>query len=232
MSNRLQKNYSLPEGKRADAHAKATKARRLKYLIALLLVGALVATIFGVGLLMKNFKKDAAPEKKMVQQITVLTPPPPPPPPPPQEQIEEPEVLEEPIKADTQAPPDDAADQSPSQDLGVDAEGGAGGDSFGLVGRKGGQGLLGGGGYEQTVRQEINEFILADERLKRMDYVAVLTLKIADDGGFEQFNVEIVNGDAEAGDLIRKILQTKRKLAKPRPLEAASVVKLRVKSVL
>jgi protein TonB len=168
----------------------------------------------------------------MVQQITVLTPPPPPPPPPPQEQIEEPEVQEEPIKDETQAPPDDAAEQSPAQDLGVDAEGGAGGDSFGLVGRKGGQGLLGGGGYEQHVRQEINEFILEDARLKRMDYVAVLTLKIGDGGEFEQFEVEIVNGNTEAADIIRKILRDKRKLAKPRPLEAASVVKLRVKSVL
>jgi hypothetical protein len=44
--------------------------------------------------------------------------------------------------------------------------------------------------------------------------------------------VEIVSGEQQAGDIIRKILKDKRKLAKPRPLEAASVVKLRIKSVL
>jgi hypothetical protein len=82
------------------------------------------------------------------------------------------------------------------------------------------------------VRQEINEFILEHERLKHMDYIAMLTLRIGEGGEFESFEVEIVSGAPEAGDIIRKILRDKRKLAKPRPLEAASVVKLRIKSIL
>jgi hypothetical protein len=65
-----------------------------------------------------------------------------------------------------------------------------------------------------------------------MDYIAVLTLKIGDGGEFEQYEVEIVSGDKQAGDIIKKVLSEKRKLARPRPLEAASVVKLRIKSVL
>jgi protein TonB len=203
----------------------------LKYLPALLVVLVIICAILFAGFLMKFLHKDAGPQKKMVQQITILTPPPPPPP-PPEERIKEPEVQEEKIKEETETPPEDSQEPSASPDLGVDAEGGAGGDSFGLVGKKGGQGLLGGGGYEQHVRQEINEFILENERLKHMDYTAVLTLKIGDGGEFEQYEVEIVSGDKLAGDLIRKILTNKRKLAKPRPLEAASIVKLRIKSVL
>jgi hypothetical protein len=65
-----------------------------------------------------------------------------------------------------------------------------------------------------------------------MDYIAVVTLKIKDSGEFEQFDVEISSGDQAAADIIRKILQEKRRLSKPRPLEAASVVKLRIRSVL
>lgn len=208
------------------------KSKWLKYLPVLLALLVVVAAVVAVVLLVKIFHKEPAPQKKMVQQITMIKPPPPPPPPPPQEEIKEPEVQEEMIKDETQAPPDDSTEPSPNQDLGIDAEGAAGGDSFGLVGRKGGQGLLGGGGYEQHVRQEINEFILENERLKHMDYIAVLKLKIGDGGEFEQFEVEIVSGDQQAGDIIRKILSEKRKLAKPRPLEAASIVKLRIKSVL
>ncbi|HAZ42809.1 MAG TPA: TonB-dependent receptor, partial [Methylococcaceae bacterium] len=42
--------------------------------------------------------------------------------------------------------PEQAEEPPPGENLGVDADGAAGGDSFGLVGKKGGSGFLGGGG--------------------------------------------------------------------------------------
>jgi periplasmic protein TonB len=203
----------------------------LRFLPAILIVLLIGLAIIGGVYLKDIFHKDDAPQKKMVQQITMMNPPPPPPPPPPKEEIEEPEVEEEPIEEETEAPPDEAAEQAPAQEA---SEGAAtGNDGFGLAKNTGrGWGLGAGGGYEQHVRQEINEFILEHERLKHMDYIAMLTLRIGEGGEFESFEVEIVSGAPEAGDIIRKILRDKRKLAKPRPLEAASVVKLRIKSIL
>lgn len=204
----------------------------MKKLPLLLAVLALVAVVGGAVWLSKSFHKEPAEQKKMVQQVTIMTPPPPPPPPP--EPVKQPELKEEEIVPEeaTDTPPEPGPDESASADLGVDAEGGAGGDSFGLVGKKGGRGILGGGGYEQLVRQEINEFILENPRLKHMEYVATITLHIADSGEFEQFDVELISGDPEALAVLKKALAEKRRLSRARPLEAASLVKLRVKSVL
>jgi hypothetical protein len=192
----------------------------------------LIALALVVGLYLKKlFHTDEPQQKKMVQKITVLNPPPPPPPPPPKEEIKEPEVKEEPIKKEAEAPPKDTPEEAAAPEAAAGAA--TGNDSFGLgknTGRAWGGGT--GGAYEQSVRQEINEFILENARLKHMDYIVMLTLKIGDGGEFEQFDVETVNGDKQAADIIRKILTDKRKLAKPRPLEAASSVKLRIKSVL
>jgi len=203
----------------------------LKFLPAAAIV-ILVVIALVVGLYLKKlFHTDEPQQKKMVQQITMLNPPPPPPPPPPKEEIKEPEVKEEPIKEETEAPPQDSPDEAAPPEAAAGAA--VGNDGFGLgknTGRGWGSGT--GGAYEQHVRQEINEMITESARLKHMDYVAMLTLKIGDGGEFEQSEVEIVSGDKQAGDIIRKILADKRKLTKPRPLEAASVVKLRIKSVL
>ena len=94
-------------------------------------------------------------------------PPPEPPPPPPEEKIEEP------LPQDTpeEAPPDDAA---PAEQLGLDAEGVAGSDGFGLAARKGGQGLgLGGAAfawYTALLKDSILDALSADERLRRGTY--------------------------------------------------------------
>ncbi|WP_052700215.1 hypothetical protein [Methylocucumis oryzae] len=71
-----------------------------------------------------------------------------PPPPPKVEKPPEPEVkneVEQP-EPEPEEPLPDVADEPPPGDLGLDAEGTAGSDGFGLAARKGGRGLLGGGG--------------------------------------------------------------------------------------
>lgn len=223
-----------PLSKRNPDDQKSSKARLKKYMPALLVVAAGVVLLICIVLAIKLFPKEKGPQRKMVQQITMIKAPEPEPEPPPKEEIKEPELKEEPIKDETEAPPDDEQQQeeAPNNEASADAQ--SGNDVFGQQ-RNTGRGWSpggGGGGYEQHVRAEINEFITDNDRLKRLDYIAEVTLKIAESGEFEQFDVEIVSGDKEAGDLIRTVLKNKRKLAKPRPLEAPSVVKLRVKSVL
>ncbi|MBI5041244.1 MAG: hypothetical protein HZB57_08620 [Gammaproteobacteria bacterium] len=137
------------------------------------IIGTLV--VLGVGVFMVFVVRDfldtpATAPKKGPQQITLLTPPPPP---PPVERPPEPEVQEE-VKVEEPEPvddlPEEAADEPPpGADLGVDAEGGAGGDGFGLIGRKGGRGLLAGAGdpfvaYAMRVQKNIEDrlYELAD----------------------------------------------------------------------
>ena len=83
------------------------------------------------------------PKKKSFQMVTLLAPPPP----PKLEKIPPQETSQEKIQNDDMAQPNAPADQAneqpPAQNLGVDAEGGSGSDGFGLEGRKGGQGLIG-----------------------------------------------------------------------------------------
>jgi periplasmic protein TonB len=204
----------------------------LKYLPAAIGVAIVVVALVAAMLLKKYFHIEKADQKKQIQQVTIIAPPPPPPP-TPKEEIKEPEVKEDiPEDKPEEAAPDNNAEAPPGQDLGVDADGGAGGDAFGLVGKKGGHGLLGGSGYEQSVRQEINEAVLENQRLKHMEYIAVVNLKLTDSGEFERFDVEMVSGSSEAKALIEETLRKKHRMSKPRPLEAASLVKLRIKSVL
>ena len=204
----------------------------LKYLPAAIGVAIAIAAVIAALLLRSFFHVEKSEQKKQIQQITIIAPPPPPPP-PPKEEIKEPEVKEDiPEEKPDQAAPENDAEAPAGEDLGVDADGAAGSDGFGLVGKKGGHGLLGGSGYEQVVRQEINEAIIENQRLKHMQYVAIVNLKLSDSGEFESFDVEMVSGDNEAKAMLEETLRKKHRMSKPRPLEAAGLVKLRIKSVL
>lgn len=190
---------------------------------------ALVALALCAVLLLKHFfGGEQVQQKKMVQQITVITPPPPPPPPP--EQIKPPEVKEQ-IKEETppEKPQEQQADKSPAPEQDPNASGE--GPTI-AAGTGGGIGVGAGGAYEQYIRHEINDWIVENPKLKHMDYVAMLTLQIGTEGDIEQCDVEIISGDAVAGDILKKLLSERRKFSKSRPLEAASSVKLRIKSVL
>lgn len=175
--------------------------------------GALVLSLifYGIVLLREKFAKPETTPKKIVQQITLLTPPPPPPPPPeppkPEEQVEE----EIPDETPPETPPDQPnSDQPPAgADLGVDAEGGAGGDGFGLVGRKGGRDFMastGSGSYTGAIKEKINSLLSDDDQLKYMKYSAKLKIWIAGDGKVERFEVEQVVGDKNAKMLIEKAM--------------------------
>jgi periplasmic protein TonB len=209
---------------------KPSKKKWLKYVPAVLGATVFIAAI-GVALLLKQFlHKDNVQQKKMVQQVTILTPPPPP---PPKEEIKPPEVEEEiPEELPEEPVPEQGPDPSPGEELGVDADGAAGGDGFGLVAKRGGRGLLGAGGYELFVRQELNELFSEDAQLNHQAYVAVVTLWIDEGGNFTRIQVEQREGAPEVEKLLQAALEKKRKLSRPRPLEAADRITLRLKSVL
>lgn len=117
--------------------------------IALLIVflGAGVYVIWGV------LSDDSSGRKKHTAIVTLLRPPPPPPvkekppePEPVKEIAKRQEVIDPGPVPKSEAPQRSEADNAPAGDkLGLDAEGTAGGDAFGLIGKKGGRSILAGG---------------------------------------------------------------------------------------
>lgn len=118
--------------------------------VALVIIG-------GIGFVAKVMLSDTgAPRKNKITTVSLVKPPEPPkekpPEPEPPKDIPKPQQMDTPTMEQPQDAPqqaNNAPDDAPpaGSDLGVDAEGGAGSDGFGLVGRKGGRAItLGGGG--------------------------------------------------------------------------------------
>src|SRR5262249_32779612 len=138
--------------------------------------------------LIRSFVNSApAPQKKVVQEIHVIRPPPPPPeepppPPPPEEKVDVPEPEQPPDP--TEAPP-------PGEQLGVDAEGAAGADGFGLAARPGGRELLGSGGsayawYAGLLKNEILGHLQDDVEARKGSYSVLIRVWVRNDGVIER----------------------------------------------
>lgn len=202
----------------------------LKYLPNLLIILAIFGAIFLSLYFKKLFFKEDVKQKKVIQEITVIAPPPPPPPPPevpPEPEVEE--VVEEEIEEPT---PDDTPDESISEDLGLDAEGEAGSDNFGLVGKKGGSGLLGGGGYGAYIKSEVNKAIIKDKKLRSLAYKAKITVWVNDDGSFLRYEVTIIDGDQSAKPALEDFLARMEKLSRSKPFEEDNWYTFRITSVI
>src|SRR5262249_9565009 len=146
--------------------------------VPLLLVGVGIVT-FATQFL----GQDAKPQKKVVQ-VQVFRPPPPPPP-----KIEEPPPP--PPPEDVKLPdPEPVADAPDVPDipgpLGLDADGVAGSDAFGLVGRRGGNDLIGGDGryrsYANHVKDALLDYLTTREDVRRASYSIVVQVWVAADG--------------------------------------------------
>jgi len=124
--------------------------------------------------------------REVPQIVQLIRPPPqeaPPPPPPP------PEKVEEPLPQD-QPDPTPAPDAAPEQ-LGLDAEGTAGSDAFGLAARRGGADLLGTGNaifghYTSLLKDAIQDKLSEDERIRRGSYTVAVRIWLAGDGSVER----------------------------------------------
>jgi len=151
-------------------------AKWKKRLPAIFGVAFVVAVGLGASLFIKSFMQGHkhAPERK-IQQITLVKPPPPPPPPkiekPPEPKVKQEVNIPEPKPMDKIPKPD----LPPPGDLGLDTEGGAGSDAFGLIGRKGGRGLLSGAGdpkviYASKLQREIEDALSQIDALRSFAY--------------------------------------------------------------
>jgi protein TonB len=211
-----------------------------------LLIGAVLSLALAVGVyLLKDLFQKPPSTKRTVQQITVLQPPPPPPPPPEvkppppevkEEKIEEPEP--EPEKEPEPAP--EEAQEPPGDQLGVDGDGAAGSDAFGLAARKGGRSLLGGtagstilwygGQIKRGLEDELHP-LLADTQARKNSYAVTLDIWIGPDGRVSRVELSGGSGRPEVDQAIRAALPRLRlSLQKPPPENMPQPVRIRLTS--
>lgn len=215
----------------------------LRFLPLLIAIAATLLIAVAVYFLQDMFRKPAQ-AKKQIQQVTLIQPPPPPPPPPPEqkppEPEPEPEKLPEPEKEPEPAP--EPAEEPAGEELGVDAEGGAGGDGFGLMGKKGGRGLLGGSGgsailwYGGQVKRGLEEALqksLADSSARQEAYTVQLQVWVNSDGSVGRAELSGSSGKADVDQAIRAALAGMHfTLPKAPPPEMPQPLQVRVTSRL
>ena len=167
----------------------------------------------------------------VVENVVLIRPPPPPeeppPPPPPPEKVEESLPQDEPPPA-----PDNAPAASPQ--LGLDAEGTAGGDSFGLAARQGGSDITGTGGaifawYTGKLKNEVSDRLSSDDKLRGKKYSVGVQIWIEADG---RIKVRLTNGSGnrEIDNAIAADLAALGRISESPPIEMPQPISLQIVS--
>ena len=188
---------------------------RLK--VALLGLGLVLLMAAAIWLLITYLSGPSA-KPSAIRQIALIKQPPQPPPPKPPEKPPEPPKIKEEVKIDQpkdEPKPDEpkAADEKPASDkpLGVDAEGGAGSDGFGLAGNKGGRDFLttgGGGGayYSGLLQRQFFEALTRNRKVLKDEFRVVVRVWLGDDGRVQKADIVTGSGNAKVDDLIQVTL--------------------------
>lgn len=209
--------------------------RALVWVIGVVVVSVLIWMVIKELATPNQVKK-----KRAVQEISLLKPPPPPPPPktaPPPPKVEVQEKIDVP-KPDQQ--PDKPADAPPpGPDLAVDAAGGAGGDSFGLVGKKGGSDLIGGGGggggvgsrfawYGALIKERIQDAVSKEKKLREADFRIMVSVWINASGAVTRAELIESTGNAELDSALKVALRNLPPLREGAPGDMPQPIKLRI----
>jgi protein TonB len=170
---------------------------------------------------------------RQIQTVQVIRPPPPPPPdqppPPPPEKTEAP-----PLPKDEPQPTPDQPQQAPDQPLGIDAEGSAGGDAFGLAARRGGSDLIGGAGtapfawYTNRMRDTIKEHLAGAACTKSAKGSLTTRVVVSSDGRVKQIKLVTGTGNARVDECVDKVLASITAVGDPPPPGMPEQVNLRV----
>jgi periplasmic protein TonB len=195
-------------------------------LLVLVLVGGAVWFIHNIV----SGKENRPPH--VVENVTLIRPPPPPeeppPPPPPPEKVEEPLPQDEP-------PPSPDNTPAPTPQLGLDAEGSAGGDSFGLAARQGGSDITGTGGavfawYTGKLKNAVSDCLSGDEKLRGKKYSVSVRIWIEPDGRLKEVRATTTTGNREIDNAITASLGSRCRFSDSPPLEMPQPVSLQIVS--
>jgi protein TonB len=206
----------------------------LRYLPTAITTVIVAAVVVALVVLIRNWmvtKPD--PHRQVVQEVRIIRPPPPPPPPevepppPPEEQVDVPEPAPTPETPSDEPPPGDR--------LGLDAEGTAGADGFGLVARKGGRDLLASGSsafnwYANVIKGELLGQLEQDSRARRGSYSVSVRIWVRADGSIERYRLAQSTGDVARDKAIEAALGRIGRFSQPPPPDMPQPVSLRLVS--
>lgn len=182
-----------------------------------------VLALLALAMLVRGFLAKPEARRPGVQQIALIKQPPPPPPKPPEKPPEPPKVKEEvklpepkaePPKPDAPKPADDKP--APDKPLGLDADGSAGSDGFGLAANRGGRDLvLGGGGggggtrgnyYSGLLQRAFFEALAHSAKVQKQEFRVVVRIWLGEDGRVQRSEFVTGSGQPEVDELIRTTL--------------------------
>jgi protein TonB len=210
-------------------------SQRYRFLPLIVLPVVVIVAGIGVYWMVRGFLNSAPkPTKQVVQEIHVIRPPPPPPdeppppPPPPEEKVDVHEPDQQPDPTPSNEPP-------PSANLGLDADGGAGGDAFGLVGNRGGRDLLASGGsafmwYGGLLKNEILDRLQDDKDARKGAYSAVVSVWVRKDGTIERFKLAQSSGDKARDKAIEDAISHIARLSQAPPADMPQPISLKIVS--
>lgn len=213
----------------------ADKRTKRRYLSRL--VGAMFGLLLLLGFVWfvrTMMASKAVKQNRQVQIVQVIRPPPPPPPkdeppPPPPEKTEEPLPKDEPEPAPNDEPP-------PSEPMGIDAQGSAGEDAFGLAARHGGSDLVGGNGsaafawYTNRLKDAVVDKLSSDSRIGSKKFSLSVQVWIEPDGRIKQVKLASTTGNHELDQRIESALSSLTRLSESPPLDMPQPISLKIVS--
>jgi protein TonB len=142
--------------------------------------------------------------------------------------------VEELLPQDEPPPAPDNA-PAPSPQLGLDTEGTAGGDSFGLAARQGGSDITGTGGaifawYTGKLKTEVSDRLSSDDKLRGKKYNVGVRIWIEADGRIKDVRVISGTGNREIDNAIAADLAALGRLSESPPLEMPQPISLQIVS--
>jgi len=198
------------------------------------LMGLLLIAMF-VWFVRAMMATKTAKQGRQVQIVQIIRPPPPPPPPPDQPPPP-PQKTDEPLPKDQPEPEPKNDEPPPAAALGLDTDGSAGGDAFGLAARRGGSDLLGGNGgavfawYTNRLKDAVVEHLSGDSRLGAKKFSVSVQVWIASDGRVTEIKLVTTTGNHDLDQRIEAALTSLTRIGDAPPLEMPQPVSLKIVS--
>ena len=200
------------------------------------LVGGVAGLLMIVGFVWFVHTMMGAKSKKPDRQVQIvqvirppLLPPDQPPPPPP-------EKTDQPLPKDEPEPAPDSTPAPADQPLGIDAQGSAGGDAFGLAARRGGSDLVGGTGsapfawYTSRITDAIRERLASVPCARSAKGSLSIHLLMDVDGRFKQVQLATTTGNAQVDQCIDNALVSMPRMSDPLPPGMPEQVNIKIVS--
>ena len=214
-----------------------------KIYLAIFFVVFIMVTVGGtIAMLKKLSTCDGRKLKSRIQMVKLLKPPPPP---KIKEKFPEPEVKKEEMIEPEEIPPEEVPDQASEdvpagEELGLDADGTAGSDGFGLAAKKGGRSIIGGGGvnsllrryawYTKMIEDEISRLLLKNGQTFPGNLRTYVRLDLNEDGRIGKYKIYGSSGDSNMDNAVKKALSLITYLKEPLPDGMPKCIKIMISS--